>query len=197
MQVQKHAMAARVLEEQDIRRVYNKDDLKRTAANCDDVCQLLADKKVIALDTALFCACKAFEAVGFGSVIVSDHAKLFSEDDVDMSEVERARARNEMQLMVRSTPRFLPAPDDSICKVEVGQCFFADHADFADTFVPPYQPYFEKPCADTKLGWKPAIDFSNQEQVYVRLGPFFDCRDSVPIRSKDLMRFDVRFCRIP
>ena len=196
MQVQKHAMAARVLEEQDIRRVYNKDDLKRTAANCDDVCPLLANKKVIALDSALFCACKAFEAVGVGSILVSDHAKLFSEDDVDMSEVERARARNEMQLMVRSTPRFLPAPDDSICKVEVGQCFFADHADFADTFVPPYQPYFEKPCADTKLGWKPAIDFSNQEQVYVRLGPFFDCRDSVPIRSKDPMRFDVRFCRM-
>ena len=30
----------------------------------------------------------------------------------------------------------------------------------------------------------------------VRLGPFFDCRDSVPIRSKDPMRFDVRFCRM-
>ena len=94
MQVQKTSLAMRVMEENEITRFYSKENLKSLDERLDETMELtLSPEAVRTVDAAL-----ANVMTADNDLVVSSHDHMFLDDEVELSEEEKARAMNEMVL---------------------------------------------------------------------------------------------------
>ena len=124
--IQKHALAAHVLEETQFNRLYTREDLMRLT-EADD------SSKV---PTAVIMNHSVLKALST-TYTLYNHDALFLEDDAKLSEEENIRAINDLYGMRATSQRLLEAPDGTMHVIEPGQCYFPD-----GSLVPSYTPSY-------------------------------------------------------
>ena len=132
--VQKQALAARILEETDINRVYTREDLMSLTEHeeCTPV-----DATVLAKNPVL--AAIPGGAIGYS---IYCHDALFIGNDASLTEEEEIEARNDLNGILAQQPRMLIDSDGETQVVSVGQMYFKT-ADGSETdLVPAYTPSY-------------------------------------------------------
>jgi SNF2 family DNA or RNA helicase len=124
--IQKHALAARVLEETQFNRLYTREDLMRFTE---------ADDSSF-VPTAVIMNHGVLKALS-SSYTLYNHDALFLGDDAELSEEEKCRAINDLYGMRATSQRLLEAPDGTVHVIEPGECFFSD-----GSLVPSYTPSY-------------------------------------------------------
>lgn len=170
--IKKHIMAARILDEQDVNRVYSKEDLWSLTESFDDQ-DPLSTEQMSQCDKSLFACFLSMHAKN-SPFYVTDHDALFSATNAELSDADRASAVNDMNAILRTHPRVYSAGEDTVT-ISVGEHLFDDM-----TFVPPYTPFFVRGTptpagvlsATGKMSWSNAVHFSGTELVWIRIGPF-------------------------
>lgn len=135
MNVQKHAMAARIKDDQDSMRLYTREELKTLTSPMTSIA-IPVDIKDIA-DVGL----KALVWL-VGGVDIYDHDSLFTDFDAQLSPDEINSARHDYHRMLSQNPRMLYIDDDAEKgqMVQPGQLYFDEP--HADKLVPAYPPTF-------------------------------------------------------
>jgi SNF2 family DNA or RNA helicase len=209
-QVQKHAMAASILDAKDIHRMYDKEDLKALNDKRSSlIMNFMSDAEVGAVDPCLVDARTSYEAEDqHEDLTITDHTKQFASKTTELSICEQEKVKNEMALALRETARHLIAPDDNLQIVNSSMLFFQEP--FQDVLVQPYVPVIEK----VQPGWleklktvtsslsvpvnkendkkfSSSVTYVSSDVIFLRLGPY--CRQD-PDESTNF-HFEVRICQ--
>ena len=140
--VQKHSMAARIKDDQDVLRLYSREELKTLDAPMSSLATALGTTQIA--DAAL-----RNLLLGGGKVnpiVVYAHDAFFTDSDAQLSKQDMNMARHEFHRVVAQNPRMLYVDDERQISqmVEPGQLFFKEPYD--DQLVPAYPPTFR--CDD-------------------------------------------------
>ena len=132
--MQKHALAARILDETDINRVYTREDLISLTEHeeCTPV-----DASVLAKNPVL----AAISSGGLGYSIYC-HDALFIGNDASLTEEEEMEARNDLNGILAQQPRMLTDSEGEMQVVSVGQMYFKTTDDVETELVPAYTPSY-------------------------------------------------------
>jgi hypothetical protein len=174
MQVQKTSLAMRVMEENEITRFYSKENLKSLDETMEEL--TLSPEAVRTVDAAL-----ANVMTADNDLVVSSHDHMFLDDEVELSEEEKARAMNEMVLALYDgfTLRTVSTSDGTTQSINTAHNFFAPPYD--DELVPPLKPMAVKlmvsenemaSVGKDRVPYKPEVRFQGVP-CYVWLGPAF------------------------
>lgn len=169
--VNKYQLAARVLDDQDVNRVYSKEDLLTMTDGVEEQVPMTpVDVKDIVLQSVMQRA--ILNSSDIKSLVVTDHSKLFLDGSTKLSEEETARARNEFNKIIRKSPRTLTTADGTVQIIQPGQYKF--NPPYENEFVPPYIPYFRSDDSTDDLN-KTATEttvFDNGALPSIHLGPY-------------------------
>ena len=183
--VQKHALAARILEETDINRVYTREDLMSLTEHeeCSPV-----DATVLAKNPVL----AAISTQGSGALdyTIYCHDALFIGNDASLTDAEEIEALNDLNGILAQQPRMLSDSSGNTQLVSVGQLFFKTDDDENSTeLVQAYTPYYS------------SIDHSQLTITFANMGPsiFFDIQMrpedkdkwSAPLRKQSATLLDI------
>ncbi len=137
LNVQKQGLAARVLSDQDINRLYTKEDLMNITNSYVE--QSPAD---FSTDAVLLVALQQYKGA-----VVYDHNNLFLDQDVQLSTRDRDIALNEYNRFLSQQTRTAKTPDGDEQEVLPGQTHF--DPPFQDTLVVPPAPWFSNLLNET------------------------------------------------
>ena len=164
LNVQKHHLASRVLEEHAVERIYTKHDLMNLTAVDDEVPELTE----LAVDPVL-------DEIKYGgggemSLRITDHGALFSDESTFLSGDAYDAAQNDMHGIQRTMSRESTNPDG------IKELLLSTDYCFEDnSLAPPHVPFFEvtsDPLRDaTSFQRKVVVRRAKQEFVYLRTGP--------------------------
>ena len=131
--VQKHALAARILEETDINRVFTRDDLNNLTEfeTCEPI-----DTNALTQNPIL-CALA-------GTYTFYNHDALFLGNNAQLTEAEEISARNDLNGIIAQQPRVLTDSEGELQVVQVGQLRFKTPDGDDGDLVPAYTPYYSK-----------------------------------------------------
>ena len=150
LNVKKQNLTARVLDEHEMLRIYNRDDVMQYVNQEDQ--EPLGEEDIRSRDNVLLLAMKeAQKDPTLNPVKIKDHDELFSDASVDLPREERARAVNEFYF------------EDRNGKAAFNNCFTAE-----GTLVDANPPVFEQ--SDDGIIFQRCVDFSN-DRIYINLVP--------------------------
>jgi superfamily II DNA or RNA helicase len=133
LNLHKHMLAARVMEDQDVNRLLSSSDLKDTT--CDSL-PLLDSASLSVLDDVLLHSMTIFDDKHF----VTSHNSLFLDTDAELSVNEQSEAIEEYNNIVSLNPRELQAPNGCYYNLSPEQEYFPG----TDDLVPAHPPSVRK-----------------------------------------------------
>lgn len=139
MNVQKHAMAARIKDDQDILRLYSQSELKS-----NDTASIADISPPLPIDRVQDVIMRAAMLKDSKRITVFDHDANFVDEDATLSDADVNSALNDYHRMVALNGRTLVANAETEASqwIAPGQVFFS--APEQDKMVPAYTPYFER-----------------------------------------------------
>ena len=163
--VQKHNLAARILEDMSVDAIYTKDELANltdtdTKGNVD----YLSADDVRKIDNVLWSIMLCAQFSGTGTIDVSDHTKLLGQTNATPTFAEENDAQNAINQIKYSKDRMLFTSDGTMQPVDTKQVNFA--LPYETEVVKALTPYFLE--AD---GISPKTTFKASETIKIMLGP--------------------------
>lgn len=131
--VQKHALAARILEETDINRVFTREDLVSLTEHED--CEPIESSALA--QNPILCALA-------GTYTFYNHDALFLGNSAELTAAEELSARNDLNGIIAQQPRVLADKDGELHVIQVGQIRFKTPDGDDGELVPAYTPYYSK-----------------------------------------------------
>lgn len=151
LNVKKQNLTARILDEHEMLRIYNRDDVMQYVNEEDQ--ESLVQEDIRSRDNVLFLAMtEAQKDPMLNPVKIKNHDELFSDASVDLPREERAQAVNEFNFENRNGTG-----------ITLNECYTAE-----GTLVPAKPPVFEQ--SDDGIIFKRCVDFLN-DRIYINLVP--------------------------
>ena len=157
--VQKQALAARILDETDINRVYIREDLM----------SLTEHEECTPVDATVLAKHPVLAAISSGSLgyVIYCHDALFIGNDASLTEEEEIEVRNDLNGILAQQPRMLIDSEGETQVISVGQMYFKTTDDEETELVPAYTPSYSsidgRTISFTNLG--PSVFLEIQTRV--------------------------------
>ena len=161
LNVKKQNLTARILDEHEMLRIFNRDEVMEFIA--EDSQESLELSDIATRDLALFAIAACADALSINPLHIKDHDALFSDDSAEMSTEQHAQAVNDMHAAARQGIRTIIDDDGCELELEIDDCVSGGK------LVPAYPPVFER-SDDCGVTFVRTVDFSSA-QMYINLAP--------------------------